>query len=459
MNIESSILNLSINGADVSANAADTEITGEGSGKHVFRNMLNDMEDSHDASPGENTTAASHSKTEMDNTEPTLEDITGMPSVLVDDMGEIAVQAQETPREGMHSLVAEKSELSEFSISYDASKEAAISREALLTQHAGEADQAVDTQRKPLLHAANGPAVITLGDQNTIKSASQTNVSIDASTDASKDPLLVGQPGLVLDSGKDNLQGKSDNARSTGSEQSLWQTLIRNEQQTEMNLQNGNGNGSGNDASKSGKELPPQLTQILSVTGSESPKPVTDSSVQPASQSQVNTINGLTSTASPLNESTRPGLTVLESQTMAGSREWASEMNNHIRWMGRMNISSAEIKLNPAELGALEIKIMTHDDQTSVSFVAGNAATKEIIEASMPKLREMLGNSGLQLSNSSVEQENMSGQQQASTGSGNSVNTHHLEGPENQESGDAGKEKLLGQTSVPSNPNEIDFYV
>lgn len=451
MNIESSILNLSINGADVSTKVADTEITGEGSSKPMFRHVLNDLEDSHDASSEDNMTAHADIETDIDNTDPSLEDNAAMLTTLGDDIGEIPVQPREIARDGVHSLVADKANLSEFSISYDASKGSALSGEVPLDQHAGEADQAVESQRNALLYSGTAPAAFASGDQHDIKTTSQI--------DASKDPLLVRQPGLVLDNGKDSIQGKSDHARFTESEQSLWQTLMRNEQQTEMNLQNGSGNGSGNDPSKSGKELPPQLTQMLSVPGSESPKPITDTSVQPASQHQVNPVNGLSSSTSPTGESPRPGLTVIDSQAMAGTREWASEMNNHIRWMGRMNISSAEIKLNPAELGALEIKIVNHDDQTSVSFIAGNAATREIIEASMPKLREMLGNSGLQLGNTSVEQENMSGQQQASAESENPVNTQQMDGAEKQETGDAGNEKLLGMTSVPKGLGEIDFYV
>lgn len=92
----------------------------------------------------------------------------------------------------------------------------------------------------------------------------------------------------------------------------------------------------------------------------------------------------------------------------AGSSDWNNQVGDKIRWMGRVNISSAELKLHPAELGTVEIKISTEDDRTKVSFLTGTTATKEIIEASLPRLRDLLSSSGLQLEQSDVSQKNLS---------------------------------------------------
>ncbi|MCH8134386.1 MAG: flagellar hook-length control protein FliK [Proteobacteria bacterium] len=91
----------------------------------------------------------------------------------------------------------------------------------------------------------------------------------------------------------------------------------------------------------------------------------------------------------------------------AGSQDWENQLGNRIRWMGKINIPSAELKLHPAELGALEIKISTEDDLTKVNFITNNLAAKEIIEASLPRLRDLLASSGLQLEHSDVSQKNL----------------------------------------------------
>lgn len=88
--------------------------------------------------------------------------------------------------------------------------------------------------------------------------------------------------------------------------------------------------------------------------------------------------------------------------SQAGSAEWHNQLSSSIRWMGNTNMSSAELKLHPAELGAVEIKITTEDDQTRVSFITSNAAAKDLIESSLPRLREMLGAGGLQLEQGDV---------------------------------------------------------
>lgn len=113
-----------------------------------------------------------------------------------------------------------------------------------------------------------------------------------------------------------------------------------------------------------------------------------------------------------------------------GSPEWNNQMQSRLRWMSNLKISSAELKLHPAELGSIEIKIITEDDQAKVSFVTNNATAKELIESSLPKLRDLLADSGLQLEQSDVSQENLS-EENAQQGNGDHLqaeNDTNLEG-------------------------------
>lgn len=83
---------------------------------------------------------------------------------------------------------------------------------------------------------------------------------------------------------------------------------------------------------------------------------------------------------------------------------WDQAMGERVVWMARSNIQQAQIQLNPRELGPIEIKISVQNDQTHVNFVAHHATTRDAIEAALPRLREMLGEQGLNLGQADVSQ-------------------------------------------------------
>ena len=72
--------------------------------------------------------------------------------------------------------------------------------------------------------------------------------------------------------------------------------------------------------------------------------------------------------------------------------------------MLRDGLGKAQIQLHPAELGRLQVTISTDGDQARVAFLADAGATRDAIEHSLPRLREMLEQNGLQLAQSDVGQ-------------------------------------------------------
>ena len=92
-------------------------------------------------------------------------------------------------------------------------------------------------------------------------------------------------------------------------------------------------------------------------------------------------------------------------QVPVGQAGWDSAVGERIQWMVSRNVQQAEIKLTPPEMGPLEIKISVQNDQTQVQFVANHAATRDALEASIPRLREMFGEINLNLANVDVNQQ------------------------------------------------------
>lgn len=89
--------------------------------------------------------------------------------------------------------------------------------------------------------------------------------------------------------------------------------------------------------------------------------------------------------------------------------DWSKDLGEHIIWMNNKEISAAEIKLNPIHLGPISVRIdVNQDNQTSILFTAQHAETKEALETSLPKLREMLQGQQLNLVNVNISQNSSS---------------------------------------------------
>jgi flagellar hook-length control protein FliK len=95
---------------------------------------------------------------------------------------------------------------------------------------------------------------------------------------------------------------------------------------------------------------------------------------------------------------------VLPVQVPVGQPGWDNAVGERIQWMVSKNVQQAEIKLTPPNLGPMEIKISMQNDQTHVHFIANHSATREALEAAIPRLREMFGEINLNLANVDVNQ-------------------------------------------------------
>ena len=90
---------------------------------------------------------------------------------------------------------------------------------------------------------------------------------------------------------------------------------------------------------------------------------------------------------------------------------WSKDLGEHIIWMNNKEISAAEIKLNPVYLGPISVRIdVNEENQTSILIAAQHPETKEALETSLPKLREMLQGQQLNLVNVNVSQHSGSNQ-------------------------------------------------
>jgi flagellar hook-length control protein FliK len=83
----------------------------------------------------------------------------------------------------------------------------------------------------------------------------------------------------------------------------------------------------------------------------------------------------------------------------------AGQLRERVNLMVRQNIQVAEIRLDPAGLGQMQIKIDMQQDQASVQFIVQQHQAKELLEQQLPRLREMLQQQGIVLSEGNVQQQ------------------------------------------------------
>jgi len=88
--------------------------------------------------------------------------------------------------------------------------------------------------------------------------------------------------------------------------------------------------------------------------------------------------------------------------TPAGSPGWPEEVGSRVSWMVGHEESHAQLTLTPPQLGKIEVSITVSGDQTSAQFVAATPAARELIEQSLPRLRELLEQSGINLGQTDV---------------------------------------------------------
>ena len=89
-------------------------------------------------------------------------------------------------------------------------------------------------------------------------------------------------------------------------------------------------------------------------------------------------------------------------QQFAGQPGWGEEIQGKLQWLSRQGIHRAELQLHPAELGSIEVRITAEQDQTSVVFVAANRTARELLEAEIPRLRELFSQAGVELGQAEV---------------------------------------------------------
>ncbi|WP_323752087.1 flagellar hook-length control protein FliK [Marinobacter sp.] len=81
-----------------------------------------------------------------------------------------------------------------------------------------------------------------------------------------------------------------------------------------------------------------------------------------------------------------------------GQAEWGDKVMGKLSWLTAKNLQVAEIHLTPPDMGPMEVKVRVHNDQAAVTVHAANPVVREQLELHSNRLRDMLAEQGVSLS-------------------------------------------------------------
>lgn len=139
-----------------------------------------------------------------------------------------------------------------------------------------------------------------------------------------------------------------------------------------------------------------------------------------------------------------------------GRSEWNQGMGKQVLWMANQNIRSAELRLNPAHLGPIEVRIDMEDDQVNLAFSSRHAAVREAVEQAMPRLREMFEENGLKLADTDVSQQSFAEQRNQEE---MDYSSHQAAGFSNQSVTGNSEEPVEAENLRTLDTGLVDYYI
>jgi flagellar hook-length control protein FliK len=95
-------------------------------------------------------------------------------------------------------------------------------------------------------------------------------------------------------------------------------------------------------------------------------------------------------------------LTQGDSSAQMGARQMQDQIGQQLQRMVKDGRWQANLSLNPARLGQVNISLVMEDGVLKTQLLSSNPGVRELLESSLPKLRDQLADSGLQLADVSV---------------------------------------------------------
>ncbi|WP_048995509.1 flagellar hook-length control protein FliK, partial [Burkholderia multivorans] len=95
-----------------------------------------------------------------------------------------------------------------------------------------------------------------------------------------------------------------------------------------------------------------------------------------------------------------------------GTADWTDALSQKVVFLSNAHQQSAELTLNPPDLGPLQVVLRVADNHAHALFVSQHAQVRDAVEAALPKLRDAMEAGGLGLGSATVSDGGFASQQQ-----------------------------------------------
>lgn len=91
-------------------------------------------------------------------------------------------------------------------------------------------------------------------------------------------------------------------------------------------------------------------------------------------------------------------------ETPVRSPAFAAELSDKVVWLSTRQGQLAELSLNPPQMGSLEVRLKVFAGETSAQFFSPNPVVREMLDAALPKLRDLMAQAGINLGEAEVRE-------------------------------------------------------
>ncbi|NBA95774.1 flagellar hook-length control protein FliK [Pseudomonas sp. R5(2019)] len=130
---------------------------------------------------------------------------------------------------------------------------------------------------------------------------------------------------------------------------------------------------------------------------------------------------------------------------------WTEGLVNRVMYLSSQNLKSADIQLQPAELGRLDIRVnLSPDQQTQIAFSSGHAGVREALEGQQQRLRELFAQQGLSEPQVSVSDQSRGwqGQEQGQRSSGDGSRVDGIDSTDSVATAEVSNPVVIGSSAV-----------
>lgn len=85
---------------------------------------------------------------------------------------------------------------------------------------------------------------------------------------------------------------------------------------------------------------------------------------------------------------------VMQLATTVANPGWADGLADRVNWMVQQDLGLAHLRLNPPQLGPVEVRVQVSGEQATVAFTAHNQQARDALENASQRLRDLLGSQG-----------------------------------------------------------------